>query len=75
MFHHLLRGGKFHEVRVVCLCGYMFVCVLSTTNWHLPRALSMTEQQGHLPSAFAETEPCAAAATDLQHLPSDFRVE
>ena len=27
----------------------------------------MTEQQGHLPSASAETEPCAAAAVDLQH--------
>ena len=26
-------------------------CVLSTTNWHLPRALPITEQQGHLPSA------------------------
>ena len=31
---------------------------------HLPR----TEQyQGHLPSASAETEPCAAAAADCQH--------
>ena len=27
----------------------------------------VTEQQGHLPSASAETEPCAAAAVDLQH--------
>ena len=26
-------------------------CALSTTNWHLPRALPMNEQQGHLPSA------------------------
>ena len=26
-----------------------------------------TEQQGRLPSASAETEPCAAAAVDLQH--------
>lgn len=53
----------------------MFVCVLSTTNWHLPGALSVTEQQGHLPAAFAETEPCAAAAVDLQHPPREFRVE
>ena len=55
----------------VCVC----VCELSTTNWQLPRALSMTEQQGHLPSAFAETEPCAAAAVDLQHPLREFRVE
>ena len=44
---------------------YPFLGV-STTNWHLPRALPMTEQR-HLPSASAETEPCAAAAVDLQH--------
>ena len=48
---------------------------LSTTNWHLPRALPMIEQQGHLPSASAETEPCAAAAADLQHPLREFRVE
>ena len=35
----------------------------------------MTEQQGHLPSAFAETEPYAAAAVDLQHTLSESRVE
>ena len=75
MFHHLLRGDKFHEVSVVCLCVYMFVCVLSTTNWHLPGALSVTEQQGHLPAAFAETELCATTAADLQHPPREFRVE
>ena len=31
-------------------------CVLSTPNWHLPRALPMTEQQGHLPFASVEIE-------------------
>jgi len=34
-------------------------------NWHLPRALPMTEQQGHSPSASAEIEPHAAAAVAL----------
>ena len=49
--------------------------LLSTTNWHLPRTLPMTEQQGHLPSASVEIETCVAAATDLQHLLREFRVE
>ena len=40
--------------------------ILSTTNWHLPRALPTTEQQRHLPSASMETEPHAAIAADLQ---------
>ena len=40
---------------------------MSTTNWHLPRALPTTEQQGHLPSASAEIEPCTAAAAGLKH--------
>ena len=38
---------------------------------HLP----VTEQRGHLPSASAETEPCATAAVDLQHPLRKFRVE
>ena len=38
-------------------------------NWHLPRALPATEQQGHLPSASTETEACAAADTRLQPQP------
>ena len=29
--------------------------ILSTTNWHLPRALPTTKQQRHLPSASLET--------------------
>ena len=33
---------------------------MSTTNWHLPRALPMTEQQRHLPSTSMEIEPRAA---------------
>ena len=37
---------------------------LSTLNLHLPRALTLTEQQGHLPSASVETESGAAAAGD-----------
>ena len=37
--------------------------------------LAATEQQENLPSASAETEPCAAAAVDLQHLLREFRVE
>ena len=39
---------------------------MSTTNWHLTRALPKTEQRGHLPSVSVEIEPCAAAAVDLQ---------
>ena len=37
--------------------------LLSTKNWHLPRALPVTRQQqeGHLPSV------CTAAAADLGH--------
>ena len=31
--------------------------------------------QGHLPSASAEIDPCAAAAVELQHPPKEFRVE
>ena len=48
---------------------------MSTTNWHLPRALPMTEQQRHLPSASMETEPHSAIAVDLQQPLREFRVE
>ena len=48
---------------------------VSTTNWHLPRALPVTEQQRHLPSASMETEPHAATAVDLQQPLREFRVE
>ena len=47
----------------------------STTNWHLPRALLMTEQQRPLPSASMKIEPRAAMAVDLQQSLRDFRVE
>ena len=46
---------------------------LSTTNWHLPRALPVSEQQGHQPSASAEIEPRASAAVDLQRPMKEFR--
>ena len=49
--------------------------VMSTTNWHMPKALPATEQQVHLPSASVETEPCAAAADDLEHALREFRKE
>ena len=39
---------------------------VSTTNWHLPRALPMTEEQRHLPHASTEIESHAAIAIDLQ---------
>ena len=48
-------------------CQLQVSAYLSTTNWHWPKALPLTEQQGHLPSASAEIEPCATAAVDLQH--------
>ena len=49
--------------------------VLSTTNWHLPRALPVTGQKRHLPSASTETEPHAATAADLPQALGEFRVE
>ena len=48
---------------------------VSTTNWHLPRALPVTEQKRHLPSASLETEHHAAAAADLHQPLREFRVE
>ena len=48
---------------------------MSTTNWHLPRALSKTKQQRHLPFASKEIEPHVAIAVDLQQPLRDFRVE
>ena len=55
--------------------GYSWPRNLSTTKWHLPKALPMTEQQRHLPSASADIEPHAAAAVDLQQPLRKFRVE
>ena len=52
-----------------------FGLVVSTTNWHLPRALPVPEQQRPLPSASMEIEPRAGIAVDLQHPPREFRVE
>ena len=51
------------------------IVILSTTNWHLQRAMPTTEQQRHLPSASMETEPCATITVDLQQLLREFRVE
>ena len=48
---------------------------MSTTNWHLPRALTMSEQQRHLSSAAMEFEPSAAIAVDFQHPLRELRVE
>ena len=49
--------------------------MLSTTNWHLPRASPTTEQQRCLPSASMEIEPQAAIAGDLKQPLREFRVE
>jgi len=46
---------------------------MSTTNWHLPRALPTVEQQRHLPSASTEIEPHAAIAVDLSQPLRKFR--
>ena len=43
---------------------------LSTTNWHLSRALPMSEQQRHLPSASKKIEP---HAVDLQQSLREFK--
>ena len=65
---HLLVSYK-----LALACQLQIGTCLSTTNWHLPRALPVAEQQGHLPSA--ETEPCAAAAGDLQQPGREIRAE
>ena len=54
---------------------FLEISTLSTTNWHLPKALPMTEQQRHLPPASREIEPHAAIAVDLQQPLREFRVE
>ena len=59
-------------IRLGNFIGYFIV---STTNWHLTRALPMTEQQRHLPSASTETEPHAAVPIDIQQSLREFRVE
>ena len=48
--------------------------IVSTANWHLPRALPMTEQE-HLTTASAEIEPRAAIATGLQQSLKEIRVK
>ena len=48
---------------------------LSTTNWHLPRAVPRSEQQRHLPSASTELGPHAAAAVDLPQSLREFGAE
>ena len=48
--------------------------VVSTKNWHLPRALPTSEQQRRLPSAFMETEPHAAIGVDFQQPLRECRV-
>lgn len=48
---------------------------MSTTNWHLSRELPEAEQQGRLPSAWMEAEPCAAAGVHLQCLLREFRMD
>ena len=51
---------------------FLFISIIV---WHLPRALPMTEQQRHLPSASMEFEPYAALAVDLKQSLREFRVE
>ena len=49
--------------------------LLSTTNWHLPRALPVTKQQRHLLTASMETELHVPIAVDLQQPLREFSVE
>ena len=51
------------------------IYVISEWSSGFPKALPMTEQQGHFPSAFVEIETCAVADVDLQHALREFRVE
>ena len=55
--------------------GCSQVLIVSTTNRYLPRALPMTEQQRHLPSASMEIKPYATIAVNLQQPLREFRVE
>ena len=69
-----------HENLCISITGSWFTIadynkLMSTTNWHLTRALPMTEQQGRLPSVSAELEPCAAAPVALSTPLREFRVE
>ena len=43
--------------------------VVKTRSGSCPCGLQTGACQGHLPSASAETDPCAAAAADLSHAP------
>ena len=54
-------GQKGHEMAPKHGQIYDHKGAMSTTNWHLPRALPMTEQQRRL-----EIEPHAAIVVDLQ---------
>ena len=45
---------------------------LALAKSHLP---ATEQQQGHLPSASVEIEPCGAAAVDLRHPLRECRVE
>ena len=51
------------------------IFLLSTTNWHIPRALPTTKQQRHLPSASMEIEPPVAMDFGLQQALREFRVQ
>ena len=80
--HGTLKNLLQHNSKVSVLwCSAFFMVqvshpyMMSTTNWHLPRALPTTEQQRCLPSASMEIEPHAAIAVDLQQPLKEFRVE
>ena len=68
-------GQNGHEMHPKYGWIYDHKGAMSTTNWHLPRALPMTEQQRHLPSASMEIEPYPAIAVDLQQPLREVRVE
>ena len=66
--HEMLPHSKYGWI-------YDYKGAMSTTNWHLPNALPMTEQQRHLPSASMEIEPHPAIAVALQQPLREVRVE
>ena len=53
----------------------LHILLVSTTNWHIPRALSRTKQQSHLPYASMEYWAPAAIDFGLQQPLREFRVK
>ena len=54
-------GQDGYEMSPKVLSDLWLQQAMSTTNWHLPRASSKTEQRRHLPSASGAWTPCCCS--------------